>query len=96
MGPRSKAMVILSEFNFIVTEKKKIHSSHSYSETLQLYNAKRQKVKSYSVKDNGSFSVCTTTARMSPSNDCGQQRSHANIHVLNHITEEYRRGPFSL
>jgi len=42
---------ILSEFKFIVTDKKRIHSSHSYNEAMQLCNVKRQKVKSYSVKD---------------------------------------------
>lgn len=82
-------MLILPEFNFIVTEEKKMHSSCSYDETLQLYNVNRRKVKSYSVKDNGSFSICTTTARMSLSNDCGKQKSHTSIHMLDHITEEF-------
>lgn len=89
-------MVILSEFKFIVTEKKTIHNSHSYNDALQLYNVKRQKVKSYAVKDNGSFCICTTTTRMSPSDDCEKQKSHRNINVLDHITEQYHRGLFSL
>lgn len=95
VAPGIKAMVILSAFKFIVTEKKKIHNSRSYNEALQLYHVKRQKVKSHSVKDNGSFSTCTATARLSPSDDCGKQKRHKHS-LLDHITEEYHRGLFSL
>lgn len=84
-------MLILPDFNFIVTEKKKMHSFCSYDEALQLYNVNRQKVKSYSV--NESFSICTT---MSLSNDCGKQKSHTSSHVLDHITEEFHQRSFSL
>lgn len=91
-------MFIQSEFNFMENVKKKIQSSPLENEALQFCNIKctleKQKVKSYSAKNNGSFAICTTAARMSLIMTVESRKVKKNIHALDHIIEEYHRGLF--